>query len=154
MTRDTTLSHRIFIAAPAEVVWQAIADLEAVADYSPTVSKASLIPGPHEGVGAGRSCTTKQGEVVERIVGWDKPHTIEIELVSSPWPVRSMRWRTEILPKPGGVEVAQVLSYAPSLGVVGAVLDAVVMRRAMDRTIASVFNALKAYCEKKAAAHA
>ena len=28
------------------------------------------------------------------------------------------------------------------------------MRRAMDRTIASVFNALKAYCETKAASHA
>jgi hypothetical protein len=154
MARDTTLSHRIFIAAPVDVVWHAIADLEAVADYNPTVSKASLMPGPREGVGAGRSCTTKQGDVVERVVGWDKPNAIEIELVSSPWPIRSMRWRTEVLPKAGGAEVVQALSYTPSLGLIGGILNAVVMRRAMDRTIASVFDALKAYCEKKAGTHA
>jgi hypothetical protein len=154
VARDTRLSHRIFIAAPVDVVWQAIANLESVADYNPTVSKASLLPGPRQGLGAGRRCTTKQGEVVERIVGWNEPNAIEIELVSSPWPIKSMRWRTEIQPKPGGAEVAQELNYAPSLGVIGGILDAVMMRRAMDRTIASVFNALKAYCETKAASHA
>src|SRR5262245_51965007 len=153
MSHDTRLSHRIFIGAPVDVVWHAIADLEAVADYNPTVSKASLVPGPREGIGAGRSCTTRQGEVVERIVGWDEPNAIEIELVSSPWPIRSMRWRTEILPRPGGAEVAQELSYAPSLGVIGGILNALMMRRTMDRTIATVFDALKAYCENKAATH-
>ena len=154
MARDTTLTHRIFIAAPVDVVWRAIADLEAVADYNPTVSKASLMPGPRNGLGAGRSCTTKQGDVVERIVGWDAPNAIEMQLVSSPWPIRSMRWRTEVRPTAGGAEVAQELSYRPSLGVVGNILNALMMQRTMDRTIASVFDALKAYCEKKAAAHA
>jgi hypothetical protein len=154
MARRTMLTHRIFIAAPVEIVWKAIADLEAVADYNPTVSKASLMPGPRQGIGAGRSCTTRQGDVVERVVGWDEPNAIAIEVVSSPWPIRSMHWRTEVRPAAGGAEVAQELSYAPSLGVIGGILDAVMMRRTMDRTIASVFNALKAYCEKKAAAHA
>jgi ligand-binding SRPBCC domain-containing protein len=154
MPQDTRLSHRIFIAAPPEIVWAVIADLEAVQAYNPTVSKASLLPGPREGVGAGRTCLTRQGEAVERIVGWEKSKAIEIELVSSPWPVKAMRWRTEISPEKRGTAVTQELSYAPSLGILGAILNALIMRRTMDKTIASVFEALKAYCEKKAEAHA
>jgi ribosome-associated toxin RatA of RatAB toxin-antitoxin module len=154
MPSDTRLSHRIFIAAPPDIVWAAIADLEAVQAYHPTVSKASLLPGPREGVGAGRTCVTKQGELVERIVGWEKSKAIEMQLVSSPWPVKAMRWRTEIAPQARGTEVAQELTYAPSLGILGMVLNALMMRRTMDRAIASVFEALKAYCETKAKADA
>jgi hypothetical protein len=148
--RDTSLVHRIFIAAPPEIVWAAIADLEAVQAYNPTVSKAQLIPGPREGVGAGRSCTTKQGKVVERVIGWDKPNAIEMQLVSSPWPVKAMRWRTELSPQAHGTQVAQELQYAPSLGLVGAVLNALMMKRTMDKTVAAVFESLKEYCERKA----
>jgi hypothetical protein len=150
MTRDTRLNHRIFIAAPPAIVWDAIADLEAVQAYNPGISRATLVPGPREGVGAGRTCLTKQGEVVERVVGWDQPNAIEVELVSSPWPVRNMRWRTEIRPQGRGTEVSQKLTYVPSLGVLGAVLNALMMRRTMDNAIASVFDGLKAYCEQKA----
>jgi hypothetical protein len=153
VARDTRLSHRIFIDAPPDIVWTAIADLEAVQEYNPGISKAVLVPGPREGIGAGRTCLTKQGEVVERIVGWEKPNAIEIELVSSPWPVRRMRWRTEIMPQAQGTAVAQELSYMPALGIVGAVLNALMMRRNMDKAIAAVFDGLKAYCEKKAKAH-
>jgi ribosome-associated toxin RatA of RatAB toxin-antitoxin module len=149
MAPDTRLSHRIFIAASPDVVWAAIADLEAVQAYNPTVSRVSLLPGPSDGVGARRSCATKQGEVVERVIGWDEPTAIEMQLVSSPWPVMNMRWRTEIMPRQFGTDVTQELSYAPSLGVLGTLLNALVMRRVMNKTIASVFDALKVYCEKK-----
>jgi ribosome-associated toxin RatA of RatAB toxin-antitoxin module len=153
MASGTRLSHRIFIDAPPDIVWAAIADLEAVQEYNPGISKAALIAGPREGIGAGRTCLTKQGEVVERIVAWEKPNAIEMQLVSSPWPIRNMRWRTEVSPKARGTQVSQELTYAPSLGVIGGILNALMMRRTMDKAIASVFDGLKAYCEKKAKAH-
>jgi len=149
---ETRLVHRIFIEAPPEIVWSAIADLEAVREYNPGISGASLTPGPREGVGAGRRCTTKQGDLVERVIGWDLPRAIEMQLVSSPWPVKAMRWRTVLAPKGGGTDVSQELSYAPSLGLVGMVLDMLMMRRTLDKAIAGVFASLKAYCEKKAKA--
>jgi hypothetical protein len=150
MTRDTRLSHRIFIAAPPETVWEAIADLEAVQAYNPSVSKASLLDGPRSGVGAGRTCLTEQGEVVERVVAWDEPNAIEMQLVSSPWPIRHMRWRTEVRAQALGTDVSQELTYAPSLGALGQVLDALMMRRKMDRAVAAVFESLKSYCEERA----
>ena len=149
---ETRLVHRIFIEASPEIVWSALADLEAVREYNPGISGASLTPGPREGVGAGRRCTTKQGDLVERVIGWDEPRAIEMQLVSSPWPVKAMRWRTALAPKGGGTDVSQELSYAPSLGLVGMVLDVLMMRRTLDKAIAGVFASLKAYCEKKAKA--
>jgi hypothetical protein len=150
MPRESKLDHRIFIAAPAAVVWEAVADLAAVQAYNPMVDKASILPGPREGVGAGRTCTTKQGDVVERIIGWRPPKAIEMELVSSPWPVRSMRWTTELAERADGVDISQQLAYIPKYGVLGSLLDAIAMRRQMDKSITGVFQALKAYCEGKA----
>ena len=106
------------------------------------MTRAVLLDGPREGIGAGRTCVTKQGEIVERVIGWEKSNAIEMQLVSSPWPVERMQWRTEIHPQAHGTEVAQELSYAPSLGVIGTILNALVMRRTMDRTISSVFASL------------
>ena len=148
---ETRLVHRIFIEAPPEIVWSAIADLEAVREYNPGISGASLTPGPREGVGAGRRCTTKQGDLVERVIGWDEPKAIEMQLVSSPWPVKGMRWRTALAPNGGGTDLFQDLSYAPQ-GLLGTVLNVLMMRRTMDKALAGVFAALKEYCERKAKA--
>lgn len=148
--RESRLDHRIVISAPLAVVWEAIADLTAVQAYSPMVDAAMLLPGPREGVGAGRTCTTRQGDVVERVVGFRPPQSIEIELVSSPWPVRAMRWTTELAEMGSGVEVSQRLVYTPKYGMLGSVLDLLAMRRQMDKSITAVFQALKAYCEKRA----
>ena len=148
--RESRLDHRIVISAPLAIVWEAIADLTAVQAYNPMVATAVLLPGPREGIGAGRTCSTKQGDVVERVIGFRPPQSIEMELVSSPWPVRSMRWATELAERDGGVEVSQRLVYAPKYGVLGSLLDMLAMRRQMGKSITTVFLALKAYCEERA----
>ena len=152
--RESRLDHRIAISAPLAIVWEAIADLTAVQAYNPMVDTAALLPGPREGVGAGRTCSTKQGDVVERVVGFMPPRSIEMELVSSPWPLRSMRWTTELAERGSSVEVSQRLVYAPKYGTLGLLLDVLAMRRQMNKSIATVFQALKAYCESRANGHA
>lgn len=141
------LHHEIHIEAPPERVWGILADLEAVRHYNPKVAAARRISPQAEGIGAGRECDLKpKGKVKERVIGWEPGTAVTMELYESDWPVRDMRWTTRLQPAVGGTRVFQDLSYRPK-GALGAVLDAVIMKRMMDRNIAEVFAGLKRFAE-------
>lgn len=142
------LQHTITINAPPDKVWKVLADLEAVQHYNPTVSRARYISANRAGVGASRQCELKpKGTVKERVIAWEPNKALGLELYESPWPIRYMRWRTEVNPNGFGTVVTQRMEYQVKFGLLGAILDRVVMRRTLDRTIAQVFDGLKRFVE-------
>jgi uncharacterized membrane protein len=144
----TVLNHEIRISAPIERVWAILADLEAVQRYNPTVKKAVCVSEARHGVGASRRCELiPRGSVTERITAWLPMQAIAMELVEHDWPVSFMRWRTEIAGDHDSTRVVQRLEYQVKFGVFGKLLDAMVMRKKLDRTIAVVFDRLKAHLE-------
>jgi ligand-binding SRPBCC domain-containing protein len=148
MDGATELSHSVQIDAPAARVWQVLADLEAVQHYNSSVQKAAYLPGQREGVGAGRQCTVKEGVLKERVIAWDPGRALEMELVESPWPIVFMRWRTELVERDGGTLIQQKMRYKLKFGLLGALLNAMVMRGKMDRQLSSIFASLKRYVEE------
>lgn len=67
----TRFSDEIRIDAPMETVWAKIADLGAIKDYHPGVSKSYYTSERREGVGASRHCDLLPfGEVEERVIEW------------------------------------------------------------------------------------
>jgi hypothetical protein len=151
MDGATELSHSVQINAPTAVVWRVLADLEAVQYYNGAVQKASYLSGQREGVGAGRKCFVKEGVLTEKVVGWDSGRSIEMELISSPWPVAFMRWKTELAEQSGGTLVRQKMRYKLKFGPLGSLLNAMVMRGKMDRQLNGIFANLKTYVERQAA---
>ncbi|MEW6684333.1 MAG: DNA-3-methyladenine glycosylase I [Nitrospirota bacterium] len=142
------LHHTITINALPGKVWNVLADLEAVQRYNPTVSRAQYISSNKEGLGASRQCDLKpKGVVKERVIAWEPNHAIALELYESPWPLVFMRWRTEVKPEGAGTVVSQRMEYRVKFGVLGALMDRLVMRRTLDRTIADVFVGLKRFVE-------
>ena len=142
------LQHTITINAPPDKVWSALADLEAVQHYNPTVSRARYISSNKAGVGASRQCELKpKGVVKERVIAWEPNQAITLELYESPWPVAFMQWRTEVKPHSSGTVVTQRMEYRVKFGMLGAVMDRLVMRRTLDRTIADVLVGLKRFVE-------
>ena len=144
----TTLTHEIRVSAPIESVWPAIADLTAVERYNPMVASARHISDQREGVGASRRCELKpKGWVEERVWDWKPPHALGLEVAASEWPLVFMKWRTELQADGDGTLVRQELTYKVKFGPIGALLDALVMRRKLDRGVAEVFRGLKSYVE-------
>jgi uncharacterized protein YndB with AHSA1/START domain len=148
----TVLHHEIRIEASAERVWEVLANLEAVQQYNPTVLSARYLTEQRGGVGAARECRIKpKGVVKERVTAWTPQTAIEIELYESPWPLRFMRWRTVLRPESGGTRVVQDMRYRVKFGPLGMLLDALMMRRTLDRAVAGVFQGLRQYVEARGA---
>jgi ligand-binding SRPBCC domain-containing protein len=144
----TTLEHQVRIEAPLDAVWGALADLTAVRHYNPLVAEVKCISASAEGVGATRRCELKpDGWVEERVWSWNPPHAIGLEVAASTWPVALMKWETRLQADGAATLVTQQLSYRLKLGPLGALLDALVMRRKLSQSLDGVFAGLKRYVE-------
>jgi ligand-binding SRPBCC domain-containing protein len=147
----TTLKHEVRIAAPLTQVWDVLADLEAVQSYNPKVATARVISEQRNGVGASRRCELKpKGWMEERVWEWNPMHSIGLEISASDWPIRFMKWRTTLEENGDATIVRQSLDYQLKFGFFGAILNALVMRRMMDRNLREVFTCLQQHVEKTA----
>lgn len=144
----TTLQHQISIDADIEKVWKAVADLLAVQHYNPMVASVRCLSDKTEGVGAARRCELKpKGWVEERIWEWNPPNVIGLEVVASEWPLVFMKWKTELRRNGNSTVVTQEMNYKLKFGPIGALMDSLVMRRKMNKSIGEVFTNLKNFVE-------
>ncbi|MBI3587488.1 MAG: SRPBCC family protein [Ignavibacteriales bacterium] len=146
-----TLHHEITINAPLQKAWEVLADLEAVQHYNPMVARAKYISPNKTGIGAARHCDFKpNGWGKERVIGFEPQKFLAIELYESSWPMKFMRWRTSLKPVGKHTVVEQDLEYQLKFGILGKLLNALVMRKKLDTGIAEVFVGLKNFVESGA----
>jgi hypothetical protein len=148
----TTLRHEIRIQAPLDAVWRAIAgDLTTVQHYNQMVSSARFLTEQHEGIGAMRRCELKpKGFVEERVWDWSPNRAIGLEVTASEWPIVFMKWKTEISGDGKATVASQEMNYKLKFGPIGALMDALMMRRKLDSGICDVFE-IKRYVETRRA---
>ena len=98
--------------------------------------------------GLSRHCDLKpKGWVKERVIAWELHEAITMELYESQWPLEFMRWRTVIAPDGAGTRVSQQMEYQVKFGLLGALMDKLVMRRKLNQTLSEVFVSLKRFVE-------
>jgi hypothetical protein len=147
----TVLHHNLSANCGPDALWQELSDLEGVARHNPSVRQARITGSVRRGVGAMRECDLDpKGKVIERVIHWDEGRSLGLEVVESDWPVRSMRWTTRIEPHGSGSRLSQQLEYKMKFGPVGWLLNAVVMRRAINRNVGKALSSLVASAEGKA----
>lgn len=144
----TTIHHDVRAACEPARVWALLADLEAVQRYNPGVKQAHIEGPLRTGVGARRSCDlVPKGRVVERVTHWEDGRSIGLELAEHDWPVRFMRWVTNLEPIEGGTRITQALEYEVKFGPAGWLLDRLVMRRKLTGSLDAVFASLVRHAE-------
>ncbi|HEY2406147.1 MAG TPA: SRPBCC family protein [Polyangiaceae bacterium] len=144
----TTISHDIHADCPPENVWKLLADLTAVQHYNPGVRRAGVDGTQQSGVGARRWCElAPKGRVVERVTRWEDGRALGLEVVESDWPIRFMRWVTRVDAQGSGTRITQTLEYEVKFGPLGALLDRLVMKRTLTRTLDGVFASLARHAE-------
>jgi ligand-binding SRPBCC domain-containing protein len=145
----TTLRHEVQIDAPLETVWKVLSNLAAVQEYNPLVASARVVSKQGDGVGATRRCELKpKGFVEERVWSFDPPRSIGLEVAASDWPIVFMKWKTELEAKGDSTRMTQEMSYKLKFGPIGAMLDALVMKKKLDQSVSDVFGHLKRYVER------
>ena len=145
----TELNHQIKINAPAEKVFNVLADLEAVQHYNPGVVSAKYISDIRRSVGAERECDLgKDGKIKERVTAYKEGDSISMEMYSHNWPLEFMKWETHVQSSSDGTIVSQNMQYKMKFGIFGALLDQLVMRKKLDSSLNSIFASMKDYIEK------
>ena len=79
---------------------------------------------------------------------WEPGRAVGLEVVESDWPVRFMHWVTRIEPKGGGARLTQRLEYRVKFGLLGMILDRLVMRRTISANVGKALAGLVAAAER------
>ena len=124
------------IPAPAARVWAALSDYQGVHKFNPFVEKAELLTPQACGLGAERECRMYGGKdfVHERIVEWSEGRSFAVDIVASSMPLASARVRISV--DPLGSDASRVTfatRYQPKFGLLGRLMDVVMLRWMMRR---------------------
>lgn len=151
----STLHHEIVFDASLERVWQVLNDLEAVRYTNPLVKTVEIISPNKTGVGAARHCVFKDGKFAkERVTACVPQQSISFELYEHAWPLTFMRWTNRLEQQGNQVKLVADTQYAPSMGLFGKLLDALMMRRQFTKIIDEALGQLKAHIESSRLASA
>jgi ligand-binding SRPBCC domain-containing protein len=144
----TILENSIRIEAPPERVWSVLATLDALAEYDPGVSKVEVLSSERQGPGAARRCDLAPGGwFKERVATWRPHEALSFELYDCTLPVRRLRHDYELVPDGAGTIVRQRMEYQLKFGLLGSVLDALVVKRKWNEGIRGFFSGLKRFVE-------
>lgn len=144
----TVLNNSIHIGAPPEKVWSVLASLDSLHRYDPGVKQSEIISASREGPGSERRCDLAPGGwFKEKVVNW-KPHqSLSFELFECTSPIRRLTHHYTLTADGTGTVVVQRMEYELKFGMLGQLLDALLLRRKWDAGIKGFFAGLKRYVE-------
>jgi carbon monoxide dehydrogenase subunit G len=146
----TRFSNEIRIDAPKETVWAKIADLGAIQEYHPGVSSSHYTSEEREGVGASRHCDLLPfGEVEERIVDWRDRDSYAIEIYDGKKvpPLKNAVGRLSVMQDGDGTTVRFEIEYDLKFGLVGYLLDRLMVRPQFRKVGPAMLRGLKRHLE-------
>jgi ribosome-associated toxin RatA of RatAB toxin-antitoxin module len=133
------------IQAPADRVWDILADFGGVHIFHPLVESSRIINGQDTGLGAERRCDLYNGgEAIEKITSFDaeRRHLV-ITVRDGPGPMEAMTGELTVTPvDDNSSEVRAGMEYRLTGGVAGEAVDAEMMRAMMDGAVESVLKGL------------
>lgn len=148
----TTLYNRITVNASVQELWAVLSDLEELDKYDPTVKTATIISTQRTGLNAARKVLMSDGKnwFEEKITEFEPSRSLCYQLTDCSFPLKRLRHSYRFKPTPSGTELEQVMEYTVKFGLLGKVLDRLMIRKQTSAGIQKFFSGLKAHVERKA----
>lgn len=148
----TTLYNRITINASADELWTVLANLEELDKYDPTVKTATIISDQRTGLSAKRKVLMRDGKnwFEEKVTEFEPGRALCYQLTDCSFPIKGLRHSYRFKPTPSGTEVEQVMEYTVKFGLLGKLMDRLMIRKQTSAGIQKFFAGLKAHVERKA----
>ncbi len=142
------LIREIEIEAPAERVWEVLADFSSVANWAPTITESRSTTEANGGVGAERTCNhEKMGTLEERIVAWEDGSSLSYDVIKGlPFPMKSLNNTWSVNAAGDNAIVSLVMEFGMAFGPLGR-LPALMARRPMRKEMQVSLAGLKQYVE-------
>ena len=142
----TSVTGRAPIPLPVDACWEKLRDLTRAANYVPGLTGCVVTTEAREGVGASRRVTSQQfGDMDETVVHWDegKGFTIRLHKGEGPaTPFKEATFRYALEPTAAGCEIVTTMTYQLGFGPLGALFDALILRRMSRSNVRKVAVAL------------
>ena len=146
----STIHNEIIINATTDKVWQLLTDLEMLDKYDPTVKKSTLVSSEKTGLGAKRKVLMLDGKnwFEEKVIVFKQNEALTYQLTDCSFPIKELQHSYSFEKTGNQIKVKQVMEYTVKFGLIGKLLDTLMIRKQSDSGIKKFFIGLKSYAEK------
>lgn len=147
----TTLQNEIVINAPIEKIWEALANIEELEKFDPTVKKSSAVSQTKSGIGATRKVDMQDGKnwFEEKVTVFKSNEALTYQLTDCSFPINGLKHSYSFEKSGNQTKVKQVMEYTVKFGLLGKLLDSLMIRKKTNGGIKIFFTGLKSYAENK-----
>jgi len=144
------LEQRIDIQASEGAVWVVLNDFSGVAQWAPYLRHSRLVGGRHSGVGSYRVMRHYWGfRLEEEVVEWTDGTGYTFDVVVVPFPMKDVRETWALEPGNPHVTVTTSVEYDMRIGMLGSILDRVLVRHLIRREMREGLKGLRRYVESR-----
>ena len=143
------LVNEILINESVEKIWRILTDLEILDRTDPTVKKAILISKNKSGLDAKRKVQMKDGKnwFDEKITVFKPNEELVYQLTDCSFPIKELKHTYTFQKVSGGTKVQQVMEYTVKFGLLGLLMDKIMIGKQFNIGIHKFLNGLKTYTE-------
>ena len=145
------LEERVEIKAPAELVWDVLADFGSVQNWAPYMRRSHLIGEQQAGIGMRRGMRHAWGFRFEEVVTqWHESKGFAFDVLKAPFSMRDVKEVWVLGSENGHTAVETQVRYGTHLGPLGALVDWLLVRFVVRREMRAGLGGLKEYTERAA----
>ncbi len=144
------LINDITINAPIDKIWNVLTDLELLDKTDPTVKKATLISENKTGIEAKRKVLMQDGKnwFDEKITVFKPNEELVYQLTDCSFPIKGLKHTYSFQKIGNQTKVQQVMEYTAKFGLLGLLMDKMMIGKQFNSGINKFLNGLKTYAEK------
>lgn len=147
----TIIKQSIRVNKPKEEVWKILADLGGVSVFHPIVTHSYYSTKQLTDIGATRVCELgPKQSVSERAIEWreGESYTLAVDFIKGMKPpVRNMQAIISVRADGDGSIATIGMRYQPKFGIMGMVMDRVMLRPQFGKMVPQILGGLKHYAE-------
>lgn len=143
----TTLRLTKHTPASPQSVWALLSDFANIDFFNPNLKNSFLISDKDAPVGIGtkRQCDLTDGKnyIQEEIIEWQEGEYYTVDIYNGTLPVQNSKTKLGVMPQAtGGSQVYMEFSYDPKFGLLGKIMNVVVLKYMMSRLLQKVVDGL------------
>ncbi len=144
------LVNDITINAPIDKIWSILTDLELLNKTDPTVKKATLISSNKTGLEAKRKVLMQDGKnwFDEKITVFKPNEELVYQLTDCSFPIKGLKHTYSFQKIGNQTKVQQEMEYTVKFGVIGVLMDKMMIGKQFNSGINKFLTGLKTYAEK------
>ena len=144
------LVNDITINASIDKIWSILTDLELLDKTDPTVKKATRISENKTGLEAKRKVLMQDGKnwFDEKITVFKPNEELVYQLTDCSFPIKGLKHTYSFQKIDNSIKVQQIMEYTVKFGIIGVLMDQMMINKQFNSGINKFLNGLKTYAEK------